>query len=106
MVTTLTPLSALMESWPDPVLVVAFFALLGTVPGAAGGALAFARAKERLWQRLVLGALAGAVTSWVLFSSLQGPDDTIRAHAFWCIVGGYAGADGISILLKAVRPGK
>ena len=97
---------ALLESWPDPALVVSFFALFGAVAGAAGGGLAFARAKERLRQRLVLGALAGALTSWVVFSSMQGPDDTIRAHFFWCIVGGYVGADGISILLKAFGRGK
>ena len=96
------PLCALLESWPDPVLIVAFFALLGAVAGAAGGALAFARARERLWQRLVLGALAGALTSWAMFSSMHGPDDTIRTHVFGCIVGGYAGADWISILLKAI----
>ncbi len=98
--------AALLESWPDPALVVSFFALLGAVVGAAGGGLAFARAKERLWQRLILGALAGALTSWVVFSSMHGPDDTITTHVFLCIVGGYAGADGISILLKTCGRGK
>ena len=93
----------LLESWPAPGLIVAFFALLGTVPGAGGGAIAFARAKERLWQRLVLGALAGALASVVVFFSVHGPDDTLTTHVFWCIVVGYAGADGISILLKGIR---
>ena len=96
----------LLESWPDPVLLVSFFALLGAAAGVAGGGLAFARAKERLWQRLLLGALTGALTSLVVFYSMHGPDDTIEAHVFWCILGGYAGADGISILLKALGRGK
>ena len=96
----------LLESWPAPVLVVSFFALLGAVAGVAGGGLAFARAKERLWQRLVLGALAGALTSLVAFFSMQGPKDTVTAHVFLCIIGGYAGADGISILLTAFGRGK
>jgi hypothetical protein len=98
--------AALLESWPSPALVLSYFALLGAVAGVGGGGLAFARSKERLWQRLGLGALAGALTSLVVFFSMQGPDDTVAAHLFWCIVGGYAGADGISILLKAFGQGK
>jgi hypothetical protein len=97
---------ALLESWPGPALVVSFFALLGAVAGVAGGGLAFARAKERLRQRLVLGALAGALTSLVVFFSMEGPHDTITTHVSWCIVGGYAGADGILILLRAFGRGK
>jgi hypothetical protein len=87
-------------------LVVSFFALLGAVAGVAGGGLAFARAKERLRQRPVLGALAGALTSVAVFFSMPGPDDTVTAHVFLCIVGGYAGADEISILLRAFGRGK
>ena len=97
---------ALLESWPGPALVLSYFALLGAVAGAGGGGIAFARAKERLWQRLGLGALAGALTSLVVFFSMHGPDDPVIAHVFWCIAGGYAGADGISILLKAFGRGK
>jgi hypothetical protein len=96
------PTAALLESWPAPELVLGIFILFGAVVGVAGGALAFARAKERLRQRLMLGALAGALTSWLVFSLIRGPDDTIRTHIFWCIVGGYAGADGILVLLKAI----
>lgn len=96
----------LLESWPAPALVFSFFALIGAVAGSAGGGIAFARAKERLWQRLALGALAGALTSWVVFWWIRGPDDTIRAHVLLCIVGGYAGADGVSILLKAFGRGR
>lgn len=95
-----------LESWPGPALVLSYFALLGAVAGAAGGGIAFARAKERLWQRLGLGALAGALTSLVVFFSVQGPKDTVTVHVFLCIAGGYAGADGISILLKAFGRGK
>lgn len=95
-----------LESWPGPGLVLSYFALLGVVAGAAGGGIAFARAKERLWQRLGLGALAGALTSLVVFFSVQGPKDTVTVHVLLCIVGGYAGADGISILLKAFGRGK
>lgn len=39
---------ALLESWPAPVLLVAFFVLLDAVARVAGETLAFARAKERL----------------------------------------------------------
>lgn len=94
-------LGILLESWPGPGLVVSLFALLGAVAGAVGGVLAFARAKERLRQRLALGAFAGALTSWVVFCSLPGPNDTLGTHMFLCIAGGYVGADGISVLLKA-----
>lgn len=89
-----------LESWLGPALVLSYFALLGAVAGAAGGGIAFARSKERLWQRIGLGALAGGLTSLVVFFSVPGPKDTIAAHVLLCIVGGYAGADGISILLK------
>ena len=97
---------ALLESWPGPALVVSFFALLGAVAGVAGGSLAFAKTTERLRQRLVLGALAGALTSLVVFFSMQGPDDAITAHVSWCIVGRYAGTDGTSILPRAFGRGK
>lgn len=93
------PLGALLEGWFLPVLVLPFF--FGAVAGAVGGGLAFARAKERLRQRLVLGALAGTLTGWVAVQRA----DTITQFVFWCIVGGYAGADGTSILLKAIRRG-
>jgi len=76
MVTNFMPLGAMLESWPAPGLVLGIFIVFGAVVGAAGGGLAFARAKERLWQRLVLGALAGALTSLVVFFSMRGPDDT------------------------------
>jgi heme O synthase-like polyprenyltransferase len=94
------PLGALLESWLLPVLVLPF--VFGAIAGAVGGGLAFARAKERLWQRLVLGAIAGALAGWVAVQRA----DTITQFVFCCIVGGYAGADGISILLKAIGRGK
>jgi hypothetical protein len=62
--------------------------------------------KPVVTQRLVLGALAGALTSVAVFFSMPGPDDTVTAHVFLCIVGGYAGADEISILLRAFGRGK
>ena len=90
------PPGALLESW-DLGLFLLVFTLLGGVAGAVGGGLAFARAKERLRQRLALGALAGALTSWVV--ALPHYVHTPTSLVFWCIVGGYAGADGISILI-------
>jgi hypothetical protein len=95
--------SVLLESW-DLGLFLLVFTLLGAVAGAVGGGLAFARAKEQLRQRLVLGALAGALISWVvaLPHYVRNPTSLV----FWCIVSGYAGADGISILLKAIGRGK
>ena len=107
------PLGALLEGWGIGFLLLPIFILLGAVAGAVGGGIAFARAKERLRQRLVLGALAGALTGcWV---ALLGAD-TITTRTqwprlytlsfFWCMVGGYAGADEISILLKAIGRGK
>jgi hypothetical protein len=119
--TNLMPPGALLESWGPPVGVIfTFFILLGAVPGAVGGSLAFARAKERLRQRLALGALAGALTSLTLlwnshtlnkvFSNIPtfepGRLTTLFVFVLCCLVGGYAGADGISMLLKAVGQGK
>lgn len=110
------PLGALLESWSLVVWLAGVLILLGAVVGAAGGGLAFARAKERLRRRLVLGGLAGALTGWVVMQNsdtflkpllAQWPRSyTLTAFAFWCFVGGYAGADGISILLKAIGRGK
>lgn len=92
----------LLESWPGLVVVLSFFALLGVVAGAGGGGIAFVRAKERLQQRIVLGVFAGVLTSCIVFWSVPGPNDTITTHILCCIVGGYAGADGISVLLKTI----
>ena len=93
------PLGVLLEGWDLPLFLLVF-TLLGAVAGAAGGGLAFARARERLRQRLVLGALAGALTSWVV--ALPHYVHTPTLLVFSCIVGGYAAADGVSILLKAI----
>jgi hypothetical protein len=92
------PPGALLESWLGPEFILVFIILFPAVAGAVGGGLAFARAKERLLQRLVLGALAGVLTAWPLF----GIHPSLYLFFVWCIVGGYAGADGISILLKAI----
>jgi hypothetical protein len=94
------PPGVLLEGWLLPLLILPFF--IGAVAGAVGGALAFVRAKEQLRQRLVLGALAGIPTGWVAVQRA----DTTTQFVFWCIVGGYAGADGVSILLKVIRRGK
>ena len=104
------PPGVLLEGWPTLGFVVLFIILPGVVAGAAGGGLAFARAKERLWQRLVLGALTGPLTCGFLLRHLVTLQSTVTfrvfAFVFSCIVGGYAGADGISILLKAIGRGK
>lgn len=92
----------MLESWLGPEFIVLFLILLPAVAGAVGGGIAFARAKERLGQRLVLGALAGVLTAWRLFSI----HPSLYLFFVWCIVGGYAVADGISILLKAIGRGK
>ena len=89
-------MAALLEGW-DVGLFLLVFTLLGAVAGAVGGGLAFARAKERLRQRLVLGGVAGALISLVV--ALPHYVHTPASLVFWCIVGGYAGADGISILI-------
>jgi hypothetical protein len=96
------PPGALLESWLGPEFIVVFLILLPAVAGAVGGGIAFARAKERLRQRLVLGALAGALTGLRLFMI----HPSLYLFFIWCVVGGYAAADGISILLKAIGRGK
>lgn len=97
------PPGALLQEWPSLesiVAVLAIFILFPPVAGAVGGALAFARAKERLRQRLVIGAVAGLLTPFLI--AWRGGHPTITAIICWCIFGGYAAADGISILLKAI----
>ncbi|MGO8814149.1 MAG: hypothetical protein ACLQVG_05690 [Terriglobia bacterium] len=92
--------SVLLESWGPPVgLIVAAFVLVGAVAGTVGGGIAFARARELLRQRLVLGALAGALTSSVMIPAFMNP---FTRFVLCCLVGGDAVADGLSILLKAI----
>jgi hypothetical protein len=113
--TNFLSLAALRESWSLVVWLAWGFILIGAAVGTAGGGLAFVRAKEGLRQRLVLGALAGALTSWLVTQNTytfarpllpQGPRwYVLTAFVFWCVVGGYAGADGISTLWKAIGRG-
>ncbi len=100
------PPGAQVQNYPSPVSILVMLVIIILFPvvtGAVGGALAFARAKERLRQRLVLGALAGVLTAWFAW---PGVHTNITAFTFLCILGGYAGADGISILLRAIGRGK